>query len=487
MNINYEGIHIIEKGNLILVLDVESGSLHQFDELSLSLLRQYRDRRGVRPEGMLKDSEEYGVWEDLDQLVQEGLLFSPGEETLTQRIPAGYKSMCLNIAHDCNLACAYCFANQGDFGGTRSIMSPETGRRAVDFLMDNSGSRRLLEVDFFGGEPLMGWETVQAVIEYADREAPRRGKRFKYSLTTNGVLLSEEKRKYLAEHQVSLVLSLDGRPETNDRMRCFNGGSPSYSVIVPHYHRVRDNSEDYVVRGTYTRMNLDFASDVLHMADEGFKHLSMEPAVFSGDVEFALRESDLPAIQAEYDRLAEAWLARWEEGRPMDFFHFNVDISGGPCIYKRVSACGAGYEYLAVTPEGDLYPCHQFVGQPEYRMGTLEKGILREDLPELFRDTHIYSKEECKTCWAKFYCSGGCHANAQEFNGTIRRPYELGCAIQKSRLEAALYVQAAVKIRSVEGHGEEKTDSYRNDLYVYGKMNEILKRIGEDDDTEKSQ
>ena len=342
----------------------------------------------------------------------------------------------------CNLRCGYCFAGSGNFGGDRSVMSAEVGRQAIDFLIAHSGARINSEIDFFGGEPLLNFSVVKEIVAYGKQQAALQGKKFKFTLTTNAVLLDESVIAYLNENNISVVLSLDGRPQVHDRMRPDCGGGGSYAQVRPRISRLVEsrNNEGYYVRGTYTKLNPDFDADVLHMADLGYRQLSVEPVVGNGE-DYAFTAEDLPALYAAYDRLTEAYLSRKREGRPFNFFHFNVDINHGPCVAKRLSGCGAGHEYFAVTPAGDLYPCHQFVGREEFKMGDVWQGMVKKDLSLKFRRNHIFNKEECSGCWARYYCSGGCHANAQAFHNDITKPYQLGCELQKYRLECALYIQ----------------------------------------------
>lgn len=474
--LNLNGVHVIRHGEHNIVVDAESGSLHLFDEASVKALEEIEHAGGLLEVARRSSRIGEEVWDEIAVLIEGGLLYAPNPGMVEQRIPAGIKSLCLNIAHDCNLVCSYCFASQGDFGGGRSVMSPEIGRQAVDFLILNSGERELLELDFFGGEPLMGWETVRSVVAYALEQGPRQGKRFKFSLTTNGVLLTDEVIAFLLEHQVSVVLSLDGRKDINDRMRPFEGGASSYDRIVPRFLTLARATDDYVIRGTYTRHNLDFSRDVEHFLDLGFRHISVEPVVCSETQAYGLRKEDVPRIRQEYERLADVWLEHRRNGDPFDYFHFNVNIDGGPCIYKRVAACGAGFEYLAVTPQGELYPCHQFVGQDDTRMGTVHDGLTEGALTESFRSCHVFSKSECNVCWAKYYCSGGCHANNQEFNGTISRPYDLGCTLHKTRLELALYVQVQSKLEGLTAV-RGKNDQFRGaDTQIYDKILTIMKK-----------
>jgi len=433
------------------VLDVNSGALHLVDGLVWDLLdddfpRRTRDELVARCAPKYPPDEAAEAIAEIERLVAEGALFSedllrgswelPGDEIV--------KALCLHLAHDCNLSCRYCFGAQGSFAGPRSLMPAEVGRRAIDFLLASCGPRRHVEIDFFGGEPLLNFSVLRELVAYGRDRAARLGKEIKFTVTTNAVLLTKKTGDYLAENQISVILSLDGRRPVHDRMRVFPGGDGSYDLVVNNISRFLEAHPevDYYLRGTFTRANLDFAGDVLHLADLGFDKISVEPVVASPEESYALREEDLPLVFAEYERLAAELVSRARRGREIDFYHFNIDLAGGPCLPKRLSGCGAGGEYLAVTPQGDLYPCHQFVGRPDYWLGDVARGVVRSDLRAMFRRAHIYNKEGCSECWARFYCSGGCHASAQAFNGDIHKPYKLACRYMQKRLECALYFQA---------------------------------------------
>ncbi len=356
------------------------------------------------------------------------------------------KALCLHIAHDCNLACRYCFAEEGEYHGRRALMSLETGKKALDFLIACSGGRHNLEVDFFGGEPLMNWQVVKELVAYGREQEKIHDKHFRFTLTTNGVLLNDEVQEFVNREMDNVVLSLDGRREVNDKMRPFRNGAGSYDLIVPKFQKLADSrdQERYYVRGTFTRENLDFSEDILHFADLGFKQMSIEPVVGDESDPYAIRKSDLPAIMDEYDKLAKIMIEREKEGKGFNFFHFMIDLDGGPCVAKRLSGCGSGTEYLAVTPWGDLYPCHQFVGQEEFLMGNVDEGIVKPEIADDFRGCNVYSKEKCRDCFAKFYCSGGCMANAYNFHGTIHDTYDIGCEMQRKRVECAIMIKAAL-------------------------------------------
>lgn len=443
-------IHSFTFDGLNIVLDVHSGAVHVVDDLTSEILKYYphTGRRTI----MEKLSVKYGygpvkeAMAEIDNLISEGLLFSRDEigPKYTPDKNTIVKAMCLHLAHDCNLRCRYCFAGQGPFGGDRSLMSYRVGTAALDFLMEFSGSREHVEVDFFGGEPLLNFEVLKKLVDYGRNQALKYGKKIKYTVTTNSVLLNDHIADYLHREEISVVLSLDGRPAVHNSMRPFPNGTGSYDIVADNIINFvkRYNVEDYIVRGTFTRYNLDFASDVLHMAELGFKNLSVEPVVGDPAEDYTLREEDIPGLYVEYEKLVRELLALRRQDHRVNFFHFNIDLEGGPCLKKRLSNCGAGNEYVAVTPDGDIYPCHQFVGQENFKMGNVFARDLNEKIRSYFRNAHIYNKEQCPDCWAKFYCSGGCQANAFFSNGTIYKPYEPGCKLMKKRLECALYLKA---------------------------------------------
>ncbi|OPZ86686.1 MAG: hypothetical protein BWY74_03572 [Firmicutes bacterium ADurb.Bin419] len=354
------------------------------------------------------------------------------------------KALCLHISHDCNLRCKYCFASTGDFGGQRSMMSAEVGKKAIDFVIEASGNRKNLEIDLFGGEPLMNFDVVKEIVAYAKSKEKEYGKNFRFTLTTNALLLNEEIKTYLNENMQNVVLSVDGRKEVNDKMRYRVDGTGCYSDIMPKIKDMADSrgQDKYYVRGTFTRENLDFSKDVLHLADEGFKQISVEPVVAAKDSGYDLREEDLPVLFEEYEKLASEFVKRKAEGKGFNFFHFMLDLSQGPCVVKRLRGCGSGHEYVAITPEGDIYPCHQFVGNSDFKMGNVAEGIVNTEIQEQFKGSNVYTKEECGKCWAKFYCSGGCAANAYQFNNDINIPYKVGCELEKKRVECALWIKS---------------------------------------------
>lgn len=433
-----------------MVLDVHSGALHVVDDLTWELLDDYsaltRDEMLARHGGRYDRREVGEALDELDLLVQRGLLFSPDPLNGKYDPPESgiIKALCLHLAHDCNLSCRYCFAGQGHFNGPSGLMSFEVGRRALDFLFAHSGNRRHVEVDFFGGEPLLNFEVLKDLVAYGRKRAAGYGKEIKFTVTTNGVLLTPEVGRFLNENDLAVVLSLDGRPAVHDAMRSFPGGRGSYHLVAENIRRfvATRPEKEYYVRGTFTSHNLDFSRDVLHLADLGFEHISVEPVVAPFTEEYALRPEHLPRIEKEYENLTRSLMERAARGQKINFYHFNIDLDGGPCLPKRLSGCGAGHEYLAVAPDGSLYPCHQFVGRPGYRMGSVAEGIDRPELSDAFRRCHVYTKESCPDCWARFFCSGGCHANAQAFHGDIHRPYALACRLIKKRLECAFYLKA---------------------------------------------
>ncbi|MBR1806439.1 MAG: thioether cross-link-forming SCIFF peptide maturase [Selenomonadaceae bacterium] len=442
-------IHKFKQGDDFILLDVESGAVHLVDELTFEILDDFDGINDAQVVDKLKSkypAEEISeVLDELHQLIDAGELFAPEiDEVPTFASRGVVKSLCLMVAQDCNLRCKYCFGDAGTFGH-RAVMSETVGRAAVDFIIKNSGIRKHCEIDFFGGEPLLNFRTVKAVTEYVRQRERDTGKIFKLTLTTNGMLLDEKISAWLDDNNISLVLSLDGRREVHDAMRPDIGGRGSYDRVLKNFQRVvkARGGENYYLRGTYTKRNLDFTADVENICDAGFDIVSVEPVVLK-DSPLALTVDDLPRIRDEYDRLTEFYLERHRNGRGFNFFHFNVDLSNGPCVAKRLSGCGAGHEYFAVAENGDLYPCHQFVGRERYKLGNIFDGVSESarHWPKYFRESHVLNKPKCRSCWAKFFCSGGCHANADLFHGDIRQPYEVGCEIQKKRLECAIYVQA---------------------------------------------
>ncbi len=448
-------IHQYKNNGYNIVMDINSGAVHIVDDVVYDVL-PFLDEKKDEEEILKTLSDTYPeesireAISDCKELEESGVLFT--EDIYEQAIenfsrrPTVVKALCLHIAHDCNLACRYCFAEEGEYHGRRALMSYEVGKKALDFLIENSGNRRNLEVDFFGGEPLMNWQVVKDLVQYGREQEKKYNKNFRFTLTTNGVLLDEEIMEFCNKEMANVVLSIDGRKEVHDFMRPFRRGKGSYDLIIPKFRKFAEsrNQDKYYVRGTFTRHNLDFSEDVLHLADLGFKQISVEPVVAQPEEEYALREEDIPQICAEYDRLAVEMIKRHKEGRGFNFFHFMIDLTGGPCVYKRLSGCGSGTEYLAVTPWGDLYPCHQFVGEEKFLMGNVYDGLKTPELQEEFKGCNVYAKEKCRNCFAKFYCSGGCAANAYKFHGSINDAYDIGCELQRKRVECAIMIKAAL-------------------------------------------
>lgn len=447
-------IHLFEALGRKMALDVGSGAVMSLDDIAydaLSLLLEDRnaDIAARLAEKYPREEAEETVSE-LRQLIDEGYLDTPDDYSDVKPADSGVvKAMCLHAAHDCNLRCKYCFASTGDFGQGRKIMPPEIAKKAIDFVIARSGVRHNIEVDFFGGEPLMAWDTVTQTVDYARSLEEKYNKKFRFTITTNGLLLDEDKRKYINENMDNCVLSLDGRREVNDEFRKTVAGTGSYDTIVPKFKALvdeRDPNLDYYARGTFTSHNLDFAEDVLSIADAGFDRLSVEPVTADPGCGYDLTEDDLPKIEAEYDRLTDIMLERKKEGKPFTFFHFMVDLDQGPCVVKRLRGCGAGYEYVAVTPDGDIYPCHQFVGKDEFKQGSVLDQSFNMDIAQKFAGMNIYSRPKCQKCWAKFYCSGGCSAANYNMNHDMNDSYDLGCEMERKRLECAIYLKAMDKI-----------------------------------------
>lgn len=455
-------IHQYKSNGYNIVMDVCSGAVHVVDDVVYDAVALYEAQgeeereaaekavllglSGKYPEGDIKEA-----LEEIRELKENGLLFT---EDIYEQYVTDFKSrktvvkaLCLHVAHDCNLGCRYCFAEEGEYHGRRAIMSYEVGKKALDFLIENSGNRRNLEVDFFGGEPLMNWEVVKKLVAYGRSREKECNKNFRFTITTNGMLLNDEVTEFVNREMANVVLSIDGRREVNDRMRpTRNGKGSSYDIIMPKFKKFAKERGDksYYIRGTFTRYNLDFAEDVLHFADEGFDQISVEPVVAPPEADYSIREEDLPQILAEYDKLAKEFIRRKKEGRGFNFFHFMIDLSQGPCVAKRLSGCGSGTEYLAVTPWGDLYPCHQFVGQEEFLLGSVDTGVTNAKVRDEFKLCNVYAKEKCRNCFARFYCSGGCAANSWNFHGSITDAYDIGCEMQKKRIECAIMIKAAL-------------------------------------------
>jgi len=452
-------IHRYQKKGLNFVLDVNSGAVHLLDDISYAVSGLLDENMGdTCPQGIIDALPDYTAdeireaYDELYELKKAGQLFAQDDYIDVSRyipVNAPVKALCLHVAHDCNLRCKYCFASTGDFGQGRKIMPPEIAKKAIDFVIARSGVRHNIEVDFFGGEPLMAWETVTQTVDYARSLEEKYNKKFRFTITTNGLLLDEDKRKYINENMDNCVLSLDGRREVNDEFRKTVAGTGSYDTIVPKFKALvdeRDPNLDYYARGTFTSHNLDFAEDVLSIADAGFDRLSVEPVTADPGCGYDLTEDDLPKIEAEYDRLTDIMLERKKEGKPFTFFHFMVDLDQGPCVVKRLRGCGAGYEYVAVTPDGDIYPCHQFVGKDEFKQGSVLDQSFNMDIAQTFAGMNIYSRPKCQKCWAKFYCSGGCSAANYNMNHDMNDSYDLGCEMERKRLECAIYLKAMDKI-----------------------------------------
>lgn len=452
-------IHTFYLNGYYFAIDVCSGAVHLLDKLAYDMLNMLDENMQKEcPENVIDAlKEEFpleditGTYSELYSLYIAGQLFSKDNyEQFTDMMKnAPIKSICLHIAHDCNLRCEYCFASTGDFGEGRKMMTLDTGRRAIDFVLENSGTRKNLELDFFGGEPLMNWDTVKEIVKYGREREKEYNKHFRFTITTNGLLLDDDSIDFINAEMSNVVLSLDGRPEVNDRLRKTVNGKGSYDIISEKFKKLVDkrlqgDKKEYYIRGTYTKYNLDFANDALHIADMGFDQLSVEPVIADPDKPYAITLEDLPQIFDEYEHLAKELIKRKKEGRGFNFFHFMMDLDQGPCAIKRLRGCGCGNEYVSITPDGDIYPCHQFVGHKEWKMGNIEDGSFNSELKAQFAKANIYEKEECKKCWARFYCSGGCNANNFEYSKNILTPNPLSCEIEKKRVECAIMIKAAM-------------------------------------------
>ena len=448
-------VHQYKNNGYNIVLDVNSGSVHVVDDIAYDAISLYEENPDTVKSEIMKLYKELNE-NDADELIQDIESLEESGELFSEDIYEDYideiadrqtvvKALCLHIAHDCNLSCRYCFAGKGEYNGESALMSLDVGKRALDFLVENSGNRRNLEVDFFGGEPLMNFEVVKDIVAYGRSLEEKYNKKFRFTLTTNGVLLNDDVIEFAGREMSNLVLSIDGRKELHDYMRPFRSGAGSYELILPKFKKAADarHQTDYYARGTFTHFNTDFDKDVLHLADLGFKQISVEPVVAKPTEDYAIKDEDIAAICEAYDRLAAEMLKREKEGNGFNFFHFMIDLTGGPCVAKRLSGCGSGTEYLAVTPWGDLYPCHQFVGNEDFLLGNIYDGIKRTDICSSFKKCNVYSKPKCKDCFAKFFCSGGCAANAYNFEGDINESYETGCILERKRVECALMLQAA--------------------------------------------
>ena len=459
-------IHSYKLGGYNIVLDICSGAVHLVDEVAFDIINMYEDHTAEEitaailekyPDNPEVTPEEIAeCLSQIGELKESGQLFTPDTyepmaDTLKQKTSGVVKALCLHIAHSCNLNCAYCFASQGKYHGERALMSFEVGRRALDFLIENSGTRRNLEVDFFGGEPLMNFDVVKQLVAYARSVEKQHNKNFRFTLTTNGMLIDDDVIDFANRECVNVVLSLDGRKEIHDRFRVDYAGNGSWERIVPKFQKLVNsrNGKDYYMRGTFTHANPDFLKDIETMLDLGFTELSMEPVVCASGDPSELTEADLPVVLDQYEKLAELMLKREKEGKPFTFYHYMIDLSGGPCIYKRISGCGSGTEYMAVTPWGDLYPCHQFVGEEKFKLGDVFNGVDNTEIQNEFESCNVYARKDCKDCWAKLYCSGGCAANAYHATGSVKGIYEYGCKLFRKRMECAIMVAVAKALGDV--------------------------------------
>ncbi len=441
-------IHLFSMKGLNFVLDVNSGAVSLLDQVSFRFLSELVSTGGdveeaeKRCSGFASSQELQEAKKEMEEARDSGYLFTAEEIPCLPLEDMPVKALCLNVAHKCNLHCRYCFAAQGSFGGEEMLMSPEVGRQAVDFLLAHSGEIKHLEIDFFGGEPLLNLGVIEDTVSYGKRRALESGKRINFTLTTNAVLLTRETVDFLNEENIAIILSLDGRPEINDANRITPAGKGSYHLVLPRIQMaVAQKPSSYYVRGTFTKDNLDFSQDLLHLIECGFDNISLEPAV-GGANRFGITESELPRILEEYERLAEVILESYAKGRKINFFHFNIDFERGPCVAKRVTGCGAGVEYLAVTPQGEIYPCHQFVGNQDFVMGTVHEGLSNSSLRRLFAENQLFYKDECRKCWARYYCGGGCAANAYFENQDLKKPSSVTCAMQRKRVECAIWLEA---------------------------------------------
>ena len=446
-------IHKYKLNGFNIVLDVNSGGVHIVDELTYDLLDNVEPpfEEKCPAKVVEKLSRSYApediesCYQEIVELYNDKILFSEDdyEKYAKYSVASPVKAMCLNIAHDCQLRCKYCFASTGDFGKGRKLMSFETGKHAIDFLLENSGDRPNLELDFFGGEPLMNFNVVKQVVEYARSREKEYNKKFRFTITTNGLLLDDDKIDFINREMSNVVLSIDGRKEVNDYFRVLPNGQGCYDIIMPKYKKLVEGRGDkeYYVRGTFTKKNLDFSNDVFALYDAGFDQISVEPVVGDSD-EYALTEKELPAVFKEYEVLAKKIIDNEKNGKKFNFFHFMLDLDQGPCAIKRLRGCGCGNDYVAITPDGDIFPCHQFVGIDEYKMGNIDEGTFNQEMKADFAQAHVYSKPECRKCWAKFYCSGGCNANNYQYMGDIRTAHKLSCQLEKKRLECAIMMKA---------------------------------------------
>lgn len=452
-------IHSYKMKGYNIIIDQNSGCVHSVDEVAYDIINMFETEPKEKIKSFILDKyskrddvtpEDIDLcFEDIEALIKDGRLFAKDafeNSALDFKKRQGVlKAICLHVAHDCNLACKYCFAGKGEYDGPKGLMSFETGKRALDFLVEKSGTRKNLEVDFFGGEPLLNWEVCKKLVEYGRSIEKEHGKNFRFTLTTNGVLVNDEVIDFCNREMGNVVLSLDGRKETHDRLRTTCNGKGSYDLIVDKFKKFANarNQADYYMRGTYTHYNTDFSKDIIHMADLGFKELSIEPVVSDPTEPYALKENDLPILKEQYEILADEMLRRYRNGNGFTFYHYMIDLNSGPCIVKRISGCGVGTEYMAVTPSGELYPCHQFVGDEKFLLGDIWKGVTNTAILDEFKGCNVYSHPECKDCFAKLYCSGGCAANAYHTTGSVNGIYEFGCELHRKRIECAIMLKVA--------------------------------------------
>lgn len=452
-------IHSYKMEGYNIIIDQNSGCVHSVDEVAYDIINMFETEPKEKIKAFILDKyskrddvtpEDIDLcFEDIEALIKDGRLFAKDafeNSALDFKKRQGVlKAICLHVAHDCNLACKYCFAGKGEYDGPKGLMNFETGKRALDFLVEKSGTRKNLEVDFFGGEPLLNWEVCKKLVEYGRSIEKEHGKNFRFTLTTNGVLVNDEVIDFCNREMGNVVLSLDGRKETHDRLRTTCNGKGSYDLIVDKFKKFANarNQADYYMRGTYTHYNTDFSKDIIHMADLGFKELSIEPVVSDPTEPYALKENDLPILKEQYEILADEMLRRYRNGNGFTFYHYMIDLNSGPCIVKRISGCGVGTEYMAVTPSGELYPCHQFVGDEKFLLGDIWKGVTNTAILDEFKGCNVYSHPECKDCFAKLYCSGGCAANAYHTTGSVNGIYEFGCELHRKRIECAIMLKVA--------------------------------------------
>lgn len=461
-------IHTYHLNNYNIVLDIHSGAVHVVDDVVYEMLNLIIDEKNqlavslteklpqMIQENLISKFSQQDIedaYQEIQSLFENGLLFSEDDyqQYANKMVASPIKAMCLHVAHDCNLRCKYCFASTGEYGGKRELLSTETGKKAIDFLLKYSHGRKNLELDFFGGEPTMNFDVVKEVVAYARSKEAEYDKNFRFTITTNGILLNDEMIAYINQEMSNVVLSIDGRKEVNDLIRPTANGKGSYDIIVPNYQKLveqriknDDTRNQYYVRGTFTKYNLDFAKDVLHFNDLGFDQVSVEPVVAPDTADYAITEQDLPRIFKEYEDLAVTLIDRKKQGKGFNFFHFMIDLDQGPCAIKRLRGCGCGNEYVAVAPNGDIYPCHQFVGMDHWKMGSVHDLSIDLKKKDYFSKTNVYTKESCQNCWAKFYCSGGCNANSYQYAGDVLKSHKLSCDLEKKRLECAIMMKVAL-------------------------------------------